>query len=138
MKKFLLYVIAATLFAACSVDTWEDMPIQTPDSSEEFYVSFDEEDSRIQLGDAGQPVWTKDDKISIFYRSNANDKYYFAGKTGATSGTLKLEEAGTPTVQTTRTVAVYPYSAYYWFNWNTYEVEATLPNKQTFLNDNLL
>lgn len=135
MKKFLLYVIAATLFAACSVDTWEDMPIQTPDSSEEFYVSFDEEDSRIQLGDAGQPVWTEGDQISIFNRSNANDKYQFAGKTGDTSGSIQLVKQGTSTVQTTRIVAVYPYNANYWFNWNTYEVEAALPKNQTYLKD---
>lgn len=135
MKKFLLYVIAATLFAACSVDSFEDVPIQTTDSSDEIYVSFDEDDSRVQLSEAGEPVWTRGDLISVFNRSNANDKYKFAGVTGDTSGTLKLEEAGTPTVQTTRIVAVYPYNANYWFNWNTYEVEAYMAKNQTYFKD---
>ncbi len=140
MKKFLLYVIAATLFAACSVDSFEDVPIQTTDTPERLFVSFDEEDARIQLGEAGQPVWTKGDKVSVFYHSNINQKWSFEGETGVTSGTLvKTNEQVAPphnvVVPTTRIVAAYPYFTGYWYDYDTHEIWVSLPASQKYLKD---
>ncbi len=135
MKKLLLFVLAATAFAACSTDTTQDLAPEIPTAPDELQVSFDEEDTRIQLGDACRPVWTKGDLVSVFYRSNANSKYQFTGETGDVDGTIKLIEEGVATQQTTQIVAVYPYSENYWFNWNTYDIEASLPAEQTYLKD---
>ena len=135
MKKLLLFVLAATVFAACSTDTTQDLAPEIPTAPDELQVSFDEEDTRIQLGENGAPVWTEGDLVSVFYRSNANDKWQFQGKTGDTAGTLKRIEATTATQATTKIVAVYPYSKDYWFNWNTGDVEASLPAEQTYLKD---
>ena len=135
MKKILLFTMAVTLFAACSVDMSVDVATQPVDVPEELYVSFDGEDTRIQLGEAGLPVWTKGDLVSVFYRSNANSKYQFTGETGDADGSIKLVEEGTATQPTSQIVAVYPYSTDYWFNWNTYNVEAFLPAEQTYCED---
>ena len=135
MKKHLLFVLAATALAACSTDTTQDLAPEIPTAPDELQVSFDEEDTRIQLGDAGRPVWTKGDLVSVFYRSNANSKYQFTGETGDVDGTIKLVEEGVATQQTTQIVAVYPYSEDYWFNWNTGDVEAFLPAEQIYLKD---
>ena len=135
MKKLLLFVLAATAFAACSTDTTQDLAPEIPTAPDELQVSFDEEDTRIQLGDACRPVWTKGDLVSVFYRSNANSKYQFTGETGDANGSIKLVEEGVATQQTTQIVAVYPYSEDYWLNWNTGDVEASLPAEQTYLKD---
>ena len=132
MKRFFIFALVASVFVACSTDATQDLAPEIPTSPDELYVSFDE-DSRVQLGENGAPVWTEGDLVSVFYRSNANDKYQFQGKTGDTEGSIKLVESGTPTVATPRIVAVYPYSASYWFNWETYNVEAFLPAEQTYL-----
>ena len=65
MKKILLFAMAVTLFAACSVDMSVDVATQPVDVPEELYVSFDGEDTRIQLGEAGLPVWTKVGLLSL-------------------------------------------------------------------------
>ena len=135
MKKLLLFVLAATAFAACSTDTTQDLAPEIPTAPDELQVSFDEEDTRIQLGDACRPVWTKGDLVSVFYRSNANSKYQFTGETGDANGSIKLVEEGVATQQTTQIVAVYPYSEDYWLNWNTYDIEASLPAEQTYCKD---
>ena len=135
MKRFFIFALVATVFAACSTDATQDVAPEIPTSPDELYVAFAEEDSRVQLGENGAPVWTEGDLVSVFYRSNANDKYQFTGKTGDAEGSIKLVESGTPTVATPRIVAVYPYSTSYWFNWETYNVEAFLPAEQTYLKD---
>ena len=132
MKRFYLFALVATLFAACATDATQDLAPEIPTSPDELYVSFDEE-SRVQLNAECKTVWTKDDLVSVFYRSNANQKWQFQGNTGDTEGTLKRIDAGTATQQTTQIVAVYPYNENYWFNWNTYNVEASLPAEQTYL-----
>ena len=89
MKRFFLFALIATVFAACSTDATQDLAPEIPTSPDELYVAFDAEDSRVQLGENGAPVWTEGDLVSVFYRSNANDKYQFTGKTVATSAKRK-------------------------------------------------
>ena len=134
MRKILLYAIAAALFVACSVDTSEDMTILAPDVPEELYVSFDEEDTRIQLKN-DCPVWTAGDLVSVFYRSNANDKWQFQGKTGDLDGTLKRLEQGVPTIAASKVIAVYPYSTNYMYVPALELVEASLPGTQNYAKD---
>ena len=134
MKRFFLFALVATLFAACSTDATQDLAPEIPTSPDELYVSFAEEDTRIQLQN-GAPVWTKGDLVSVFYRSNANQKWQFQGNTGDTTGTLKRVSAGTPTTTTTRVVAVYPYNENYYLNPEFFEVQAFLPAEQTYAAD---
>ena len=110
MKRFYLFALVATLFASCSTDATQDLAPEIPTAPDELHVSFDAEDTRIQLGENGSPVWTKGDLVSVFYRSNSNDKYQFDGNTGDTDGTLTRISSGVASVGLEKIVAVYPYS----------------------------
>ena len=86
MKKFSIFALVAMMFAACATDPTVD--VQPSDAPETLTVSF-EEDTRIQLNEEQKTVWTEGDLVSVFYRSNANQKWQFQGKTGDRTGTIK-------------------------------------------------
>ena len=132
MKRFLLFALAATMFAACATDQTQDIAVGI-EAPETLTVSF-EEDSRIQLQD-GKTVWTKGDLVSVFYRSNANQKWQFQGQTGERTGNLKWLDAGSATREMDRVVVVYPYNENYYINPSTYNVQASMPAVQTYLED---
>ena len=134
MKKLLLFVLAATALAACSTDTTQDLAPEIPTAPDELQVSFDEEDTRIQLQN-GTTVWTAGDLVSVFYRSNAHDKYEFQGETGDTDGILKRISKGTPTVGLDKVVAVYPYNGKYLISLLSGNIKASLPAEQTYAED---
>ena len=133
MKKLLLFTLVAIVCTACSTNEAQNSASQIPAAPNELYVSFDEEDTRIQLGDDGRPGWTAGDLVSVFYRSNSNDKYQFTGETGDHDGSIQLVEQGTTTQATTKIVAVYPYHENYWLNCESGYVEAFLPAEQTYV-----
>lgn len=106
MKKILLFAIVATMFAACTKEVTEDItPIVIPNK---LHVNIAEEESRIGLSN-GKTVWNEGDKVSVFYKSNANQCWKFNGKTGDRSGTLSYVSGGTGT-KTNKVVAIYPYN----------------------------
>ena len=74
MKRFLLFALVATMFAACVTDATEDVAVGV-ETSETLTVSF-EGDSRIQLQN-GKTVWNAGDLVSVFYLSNANQKWQY-------------------------------------------------------------
>ena len=129
MKK-LFFALAAVLFTACATDVTEDVAIGTPETIE---VSF-EEDSRIQLQN-GKTVWTEGDLVSVFYKSDANQKWQFQGNTGDRTGIIKRVSAGSATRTMDKVVVAYPYSDNYLLNLTTGDVEATLPATQHYLKD---
>ena len=131
MKKFYLFVLVATMFAACTTDITEDVTVDIPET---LTVSFENEDSRIQL-DNGKTVWTKGDLVSVFYRSNANQQWQYQGETGERIGNLKRLDAGSATREMDRVVVVYPYNENYYINPSTYNVQASMPAVQTYLED---
>ena len=133
MKRFFLFALVATMFAACTTDVLQDAAVGV-ESAETLTVSFDEE-SRIELKN-GKAVWSAGDLLSVFYRSNANEKWQFQGKTGDRSGTIKRVAKGNEaTHELSNIVIVYPYNANYYINPRTYNVQATLPATQTYLAD---
>ena len=135
MKRFFIFALVATVFAACSTDATQDLAPEIPTAPDELHVSFDAEDTRIQLGDNGTPVWTEGDLVSVFYKSNANQQWQFQGKTGDSEGTLKRVNAGTAIVAMEKVVAVYPYNENYLITPSSGNIEASLPAEQTYLAD---
>ena len=97
-------------------------------------VSFEDRDSRIQL-QGRKTVWTSGDLVSVFYRSNANQKWSFQGKTGERTAQLRRVEMGAATEAMSDVIVIYPYSEKYQINTNTYEVGAYLPAMQSYLAD---
>ena len=131
MKKFYIFAFVAMFFAACATDPTAD--VQPIDASETLTVSF-EEDTRIQLQN-GKTVWNEGDLVSVFYLSNANQKWQFQGKTGDRTGTLKRVMNVEATQEMSSTVVVYPYNESYYINPRTCNVRASLPATQHYLKD---
>lgn len=130
MKKLLLFAAAATMLTACSTDTTEDAAqIVVPDC---LQVSIADEESRMQLSNE-KTVWTAGDKVSVFYKSDANQCWKFDGKTGDRSGTLSCVSQGTATTKMEKVVIVYPYSESYMITPSSGNIEAKLPAVQKYM-----
>ena len=109
MKKLLLFVLAVMGFAACTQDV-EVSVIERHDTPETITVGFEGDDTRIQLNEAQKTVWNKGDLVSVFHRSDANQKWQYQGETGERVGDLNRVESAVGTTKTTKTIVVYPYS----------------------------
>ena len=96
MKKLLLFVVVATLFAACTQEVTVDVtnPSIADDAPETLTVGFEDDGTRIQLNEAQKTVWTRGDRVSVFYKSDGNDCWHFTGTTGDRSGSLKRISVG--------------------------------------------
>lgn len=129
MKKLYIFALVVAFFAACATDVTEDVIINVPET---LTVSFENEDSRIQLGN-GKTVWTAGDQVSVFYLSNANQKWQYSGQTGERVANLTRVDQGVATETMKRVVVVYPYNENYYINTETYNVKAFLPAVQSYL-----
>ena len=133
MKKLLFFVCAIFAFVACTQIVIEEQQGIVIDTPETLTVGFEDGDqTRIQLNEAQKTVWNKEDLASVFYRSDANQKWQYQGETGERVGDLKRVENAVGTTKTTKTVVVYPYSENYWLNTDSYAIEATLPATQYY------
>ena len=119
-------------FMACTQNPIEEQSAIRTDAPETLRVGFEDDETRIQLNEAQKTVWTKDDLVSVFYRSDANQKWQYQGESGERVGDLKRVENATSTIKTTKTVVVYPYSESYWLNTDSYAIDATLPATQYY------
>lgn len=137
MKKFLLFAVVAILFAACTQDVAVEIlsPNIADDAPETLTVGFEGDDTRIQLNENVKTVWTNGDQVSVFYRSDANQKWEYTGETGARIADLTRVDEGVATEDMKRVVVVYPYNENYYINTDTFNVQATLPAVQTYLKD---
>lgn len=125
MRRVLFIAIITTLLTACTAEFTEQIAPLAPNSIE---VSF-EEDSRIQLNEYGQTVWTAGDEVSVFYRSYVNECWKYSGVTGSTSGHL-VNQGNASTETTKRIVAVYPYDEGYTLTDSA--LNLTIPAYQTY------
>ena len=135
MKKLLLCVFAAFAFAACEQAPIEELSGVRTDAPETIKVGFEDDETRIQLNGAQKTVWTKGDQVSVFYLSDANQKWQYNGETGTRTAELKRVAAGNATETMKRVVVVYPYNDNYYINTDTYNVKASLPAVQNYLKD---
>ena len=136
MKKLLLFVFAALAFAACTQDVVVDItpaPI-LDEAPETLVVGFEGDNTRIQLQN-GKTVWNSGDQVSVFYLSNANQKWQYTGETGSRTAELKRVDAGTATRELDNVVVVYPYNEAYYINPKSCNIKASLPAVQSYLKD---
>ena len=132
MKKLLLFVLAAMAFAACTQNDVEELTANRADAPETLTVGFEGDDTRIELNEVCKTVWSAGDEASVFYHSNANQRWAFQGETGDRIGTLKRVANAEATAQMTKVVVVYPYNTNYWLNYANGNIEATLPAVQSY------
>ena len=102
----------------------------------EIIVSMQENLSRIQLDEQCRTTWTEDDELSVFYFSDANNRFLFMGDTGDRNGALVVEDnrMGDATAEIDQIVLVYPYSSKYKLNPTTKSIGITIPGTQYYLN----
>ena len=137
MKRLLLFSLVATLFSAClndTIDEVQDLQSVVGETPETLTVSFgDNVETRIQLDESQKTVWTNGDLVSVFYRSDANQKWQYKGETGARVANLTRVDGGVAGEKMKRVVVVYPYNKNYEINTETYNVQASLPAVQTYM-----
>lgn len=109
MKRVLLYVLAATMLAACTRNEIDEINNNSP-QQEYIYASFEDE-TRVELNDNKQTVWTKDDMF-IRLGDNIHDVWQFDGMTGDRGGKFHFWESFETPVDHNfngKYFALYPY-----------------------------
>ena len=132
MKRLLLFVFATLAFAACEQAPIEEQSAIRQDASETLTVGFEGADTRVQLNEAQKTVWNSGDEVSVFYRSNGNQKWQYKGEDGVRQANLSRIQDATGNTAITKTIVVYPYNETYWLNTDSYCIEATTPATQHY------
>ena len=132
MKKLLFAVCALFGFIACTQNHIEEQSTIRTDAPETIKVGFEDGETRIQLNSAQKTVWTKNDLVSVFYKSNANQKWEYRGETGERVAELYRVDAGSASRDMDYVVLAYPYSADYVISTTTGNIEAKLPATQYY------
>lgn len=132
MKKILLSCVLMTLCISCVKDRTHDIAPVAPGT---LSVSFADEDTKVQLDNAAKTVWNADDRVSVFYYSDANDCWKFMGATGDRVGNLKRELQGVATTTIDKVVVVYPYSDGYTLDAEKQTISANIPAVQHYTPD---
>ncbi len=135
MKRFLLFVAVATLFAACSKDGVNEISNDRGHAIPSvLYASIDTEDeTRMQLDELQKTVWTEGDLVSVFYYCNGNTPFEFKGKTGDRDGRLGVLSLVEGDTEIDKIVSIYPYSDEYTMNTSKKYVSVKLPATQHYL-----
>ena len=133
MRKLFILFAALFAFAACTQNDVEELSANRADVPETLTVGFEGGDTRIELNEALKTVWTAGDEVSVFYRSNINQRWQYQGETGERIGDLRRVDAGsgTPT-ETTKVVIAYPYDEAYYLNSESCNLQAMLPAVQSY------
>ena len=106
MKRALIYLLVATMFAACARDNVKMDGVETIQGT---IADFDVV-SRVELNGNIQTVWNENDEICVFH-DNEIKTYRFTGKTGDRSGSFTLvasEEQTTDGIVFDQYYAIYP------------------------------
>lgn len=135
MHKLYILTIFSLLLCGCTkADIAERNTIDTINGIPgELFVSLEaDNDTRIELDEELRSVWTSGDMVSVFYKSDANNRFLFTGATGDVSGVLQREtaEAGKNTMKDI--VAIYPYSADYVLDVEAKMVEMSIDAEQHY------
>ena len=130
-----MLLCAVVAFAACE-QIYVDVVSDIAAGDRCLSVSFEGQDTRIQLNEAQKTVWTDGDILSVFYRSTVNEEWQFKGKTGDRTGDIvPVDNTLNPPYTHNRVVVIYPYNENYYLNTETYSIEASLPAVQNYLKD---
>ena len=119
-------------FIACTQNPIEEQSAIRTDAPKTIKVGFEDDETRIQLNSAQKTVWTKNDLVSVFYKSNANQKWEYRGETGERVALLYRVDDGSASRDMDYVVLAYPYSADYVISTTTGNIEAKLPTTQYY------
>lgn len=86
MRKIALFTLLVTMLTACMQDSITE-PNNQLDNKRYIYATF-EEDTRVELNEKKQTVWTEGDKI-VLYANGRHEAWGFMGKTGDRGGSFE-------------------------------------------------
>ena len=132
MKQLFTFVLAAMAFVACTQNDVEELSANRADVPETLTVGFEGGDTRVELNEALKTVWTEGDEVSVYFYSDANQKWQYQGETGERLGTLRRVDASVATTQTDYVVVAYPYNTSYTLNRINANLIASLPAVQSY------
>ena len=132
MKQLFTFVLAAMAFVACAQNDVEELTANRADVPETLTVGFEGGDTRVELNEALKTVWTEGDEVSVYFYSDANQKWQYQGETGERLGMLRRVDAGVATTQTDYVVVAYPYNTSYTLNRINANLIASLPAVQSY------
>lgn len=134
MRKLSFYLTMCMLFIACTNADVDELRGTGFENGIPHHVvaSLDSNDTRIELNDELQTVWTSGDKVSVFYKSTANNLFTYTGATGEKSGTL-VRNTSNSGVPINNIIAIYPYVASYKLKPATKSVNINIPATQHHL-----
>lgn len=119
MKKIALFTLLVTMFTACMQDSITELNNQ-PNNKRYIYATIDE-DTRVELNDKKQTVWTEGDQI-VRFGNGVYDVWNFMGKTGDRGGSFEFWGAWDYSVDynfNDKVYALYPFINYYDFAYFT-------------------
>lgn len=87
MRKSVIFLMLATLFAACTKDRTEDVALTDGTKIYATIADMEGADGRVQLNDKKQTVWNAGDQIMV-YGADEWAVYEFDGKDGDRSGSF--------------------------------------------------
>lgn len=110
MKRYLIIALLATLFVGCK-DTIIEEASNNASLKEYIYATIEKDDTRVELNNYKQTVWTKYDMI-IRLGDNIHDVWMFDGQTGDRYGKFYHYASFTSTLDHNfngKYFALYPY-----------------------------
>ena len=113
MKRIFLFALLVTMLTACKQDSITEAGNLTQ-HKEYIYATF-EEDTRVELNEKKQTVWTEGDQI-VRFGNGVYDVWDFTGKTGDRGGSFEFWGAWNYNVDYDfgdKVYALYPYANYY-------------------------
>ena len=128
-------MFAVVAFAACEQAPIEEQSAIRQEAPDTITVGFEGNDTRIQLNEAQKTVWNSGDEVSVFYKSDANQKYEYRGETGARTAELHKVSAGSSSTKMGYVVVAYPYNEEYIISPATGNLETMLPAVQHYAVD---
>lgn len=134
MRRLLLCALVATIFAGCAKSELDSSPTINNEHETTLFGGFDsEEATRIQLNEAQKTVWNAGDEVSVFYRTENNERWRYEGEDLATSGPIRQAEEYNRTATTEEVVVAYPYSGDYTYDASSNLLSASLPREQQYM-----
>ena len=108
MKKIYVLLISSLVVASCAKDNIAIDEVETLGKRQIYATIHDDADTRVQLNELVQTVWTAGDVINI-YGPKTYGLYKFDGQTGDRTGVFSLNKEYTPIKdKVTKYFAVYP------------------------------
>lgn len=130
-----IFMLCAALFAvACSQEDVVLQGVEATNSDCQLIATLEGDNSRMQLNDECQTVWTADDRVAVVYASGNIEEWKYEGETGARTGVLKPVVAKDVVADESKIATIYPF-ANYQFDADNATFKATLPAEQNFLKD---